>query len=201
MTRCTRASADEAVEISSYLDPEEHLRAARETRADAVHPGYGFLAENADFAEAVEAAGLIWVGPAAGGVARRRRQARGEADREGSRRAGRARGRAGRDRLPADDQGGRGRRRPRHARRARDRRARGGARGSAAGGEGRLRGRPRLLRALPRASAARRDPAARRRARATCVALGERECSVQRRHQKVLEESPSPRSTRSCARG
>src|SRR5919198_2780729 len=56
-------SADEAVRISSYLDAAEHVRAAREAGADAVHPGYGFLAESADFAEAVEAAGLTWIGP------------------------------------------------------------------------------------------------------------------------------------------
>src|SRR3954451_4498603 len=56
-------AAGEVLEISGYLDSEEHIRAAKETGADAIHPGYGFLAENADFAEAVEAAGLVFVGP------------------------------------------------------------------------------------------------------------------------------------------
>ena len=62
-------SADESVRIGpsspreSYLNAEKILDAARKTGADAVHPGYGFLAENADFAEAVEGAGLAWVGP------------------------------------------------------------------------------------------------------------------------------------------
>ena len=56
-------SADEVVAIASYLHSEEHVRAAREAGADAIHPGYGFLAESADFAEAVNAAGLTWVGP------------------------------------------------------------------------------------------------------------------------------------------
>jgi acetyl-CoA carboxylase biotin carboxylase subunit len=63
--------ADESIEIGppqaskSYLNQATILAAARTTGADAIHPGYGFLAENAEFAAAVEAAGLIFVGPTA----------------------------------------------------------------------------------------------------------------------------------------
>ncbi len=62
-------NADEAVEIGppharkSYLDSGAILKAAADTGADAIHPGYGFLSENADFARAVADAGLVFVGP------------------------------------------------------------------------------------------------------------------------------------------
>ena len=66
--------ADEAIEIGpppakkSYLNIEAILAAAAASKVDAVHPGYGFLAENADFAERVTAAGLIFVGPDAAAI-------------------------------------------------------------------------------------------------------------------------------------
>jgi acetyl-CoA/propionyl-CoA carboxylase biotin carboxyl carrier protein len=63
------AMADEAWNVGpapaaeSYLNVDKILEIARESKADAIHPGYGFLAENADFAQAVIDAGLIWIGP------------------------------------------------------------------------------------------------------------------------------------------
>ena len=67
--------ADEAMAVGpaparkSYLDKAAVLEAARQSGADAVHPGYGFLSESAEFARMLEEAGLIWLGPDAGTIA------------------------------------------------------------------------------------------------------------------------------------
>ncbi|MEU5563057.1 acetyl-CoA carboxylase biotin carboxylase subunit [Micromonospora musae] len=69
------AEADEAVCVGpanpaqSYRNVEAILDAAKSTGAQAIHPGYGFLSENADFARTVESSGLVWVGPGADAIA------------------------------------------------------------------------------------------------------------------------------------
>ena len=185
-------SADEIVEIAGYLASEEHVRAAKQTGADAIHPGYGFLSENPDFAEAVEAAGLVFVGPSPDAL-------RAGGDKLEAKRIAREagvpvvpEGEPGRDRLPARDQGGRRRRRARDARRAVAGRssttslAAAKREAEAAFGDDRVFceryvERPRHVEIQLLADA-----------HGDVVALGERECSIQRRHQKVLEEAPSP---------
>src|SRR6195952_5415530 len=60
------AEADARVRLlqpTDYLNPDALIAAAIAAGADAIHPGYGFLSENADFAAAVQDAGLIWIGP------------------------------------------------------------------------------------------------------------------------------------------
>ncbi|HXO15758.1 MAG TPA: biotin carboxylase N-terminal domain-containing protein, partial [Steroidobacteraceae bacterium] len=67
-----RTKADEAYlvgpergPVEAYLDIAEILRVAREARVDAIHPGYGFLSENPEFARATRAAGIVFIGPEA----------------------------------------------------------------------------------------------------------------------------------------
>ena len=184
-------TADETVEIASYLDAREHVRAAEETGADAVHPGYGFLAESADFATAVEAAGLVWIGPPSHAL-------RLGGDKAAAKRSAR---KAGVPVLPdgrpeeigypllvkaALGGGGRGLRVVRRPDELDEALAAAEREAAAAFGAGtlyceRYLERPRHIEVQLLADA---DGAV--------VALGERDCSVQRRHQKVLEESPSP---------
>jgi acetyl/propionyl-CoA carboxylase alpha subunit len=184
-------SADETVPVGSYLSIDDLVGAARTSGADAVHPGYGFLAENADFAAAVEAAGLVWVGPpppvlrAAGDKLEAKRLAR----------------EAGVPVLPEGDPaevglplvvkaaaggGGRGMRVVREPAALEEALAAASREAEAAFAEGRVYcerylERPRHVEVQLLADA-----------HGAVAALGERDCSVQRRHQKVLEEAPSP---------
>jgi len=189
--------ADEAVRLpSSYLDGKAVLDAARATGAGAVHPGYGFLAENAAFAREVAAAGLVWVGPSPEAIARM-----------GDKLAAKALAReVGVPVLPGSEDpagaadvgfpllvkaaaggGGKGMRVV-HAQGELDD-ALASARREAASGFGDER--VFLERFVPRARHVEIQILG--DAHGGLVHLGERECSVQRRHQKILEESPSPR--------
>ena len=204
--------ADEAIALGAasaadtYLNIARLVEAARESRADAVHPGYGFLSERAPFAAALERAGVIFVGPSASVI-----------DAMGSKTEARALAqRAGVPVVPgavADGQddaalaravqsvgfpalikasvggGGKGMRVVREAGEVAD--AAGAARREAlaAFGDGtlyveRLIERPRHVEIQVIADTL-----------GHAVHLFERDCSVQRRHQKVVEESPSPAIT------
>ncbi|HZO33689.1 MAG TPA: biotin carboxylase N-terminal domain-containing protein, partial [Gaiellaceae bacterium] len=179
-------SADRVVEIESYLDPAEHIRAARESGADAVHPGYGFLAENADFAAGVAAAGLRWIGPPADAL-------RAGGDKLNAKRIA---AEAGIPTVPeatapplivkaAAGGGGRGMRTVRSDAELDDALAAARREAAAAFGDDRVY----LERYLDRPRHVEIQLLA--DAHGNVVALGERECSIQRRHQKVLEETPS----------
>jgi acetyl/propionyl-CoA carboxylase alpha subunit len=181
--------AGETVAISSYLDAAEHVRAARESGADAVHPGYGFLAESGDFAEGVLAAGLTWVGPTPDAL-------RAGGDKLAAKRIARE---AGVPTVPDGDDagfpllvkaaaggGGRGMRVVRSAAELDEAVVSAKREAQSAFGDDRVY----LERYLERPRHVEIQLLA--DTHGTVLALGERECSVQRRHQKVLEESPSP---------
>ena len=183
--------ADETVEIQGYLDSGEHVRAAKASGADAIHPGYGFLAENPGFAEAVEAAGLVFVGPTPDAL----RQGGDKLE------AKRIAAEAGVPTLPAGEPGdigfplvvkaaagggGRGMRVVSDPAQLEDAIAAARREAKAAFGDDRVYcerfvERPRHVEIQILGDE-----------HGTVLSLGERECSIQRRHQKVLEESPSP---------
>ncbi|WP_246267696.1 acetyl-CoA carboxylase biotin carboxylase subunit [Nonomuraea typhae] len=205
--------ADEAVLLGpanpaqSYLDVDKVLAAARQTGARAVHPGYGFLAENAAFARAVVEAGLVWVGPAPEAIeqmgdkinARNLMENAGVPVAAGTREpvtdlekavaaaaeigypvmVKTAGGGGGIGMSVAHDEQG--------LTKAFEQAARAAARfaGDADAGPAIL-----LERYIERARHV--EVQILGLPDGTVVALGERDCSVQRRHQKVVEESPSP---------
>jgi acetyl-CoA carboxylase biotin carboxylase subunit len=191
----------------SYLDMDAVLEAAKRTNARAIHPGYGFLAENADFAQRVLDEGLAWVGPPPLAIARMgdKINARNlmieagvpvaagtwepvpdadmavqEAERIGYPVMVKAAGGGGGIGMGAAfDEAGL-RKAYATARRAAERFA--GARG----------GDPGILLERYIEGARHVEVQILGLADGTVVALGERDCSVQRRHQKIVEETPSP---------
>jgi acetyl-CoA carboxylase biotin carboxylase subunit len=202
------AEADEVVELTGpaaqvYRDGRQLLDVARSTGVAAVHPGYGFLSEDAGFARAVGDAGLVWVGPSAEAIA-------AMGDKVAARDAVAAAG------VPVAP-GSAGAVAAQHTAVAEAERvgfpvmlkaaAGGGGMGMAIAADAetlrseharvsafaqRLFGDPRLFveRYFPRVRHV--EVQVLGLADGRVVALGERDCSVQRRHQKVAEESPSP---------
>jgi len=191
------ASAD------SYLRVDKLLAAAKAAGADAVHPGYGFLSENADFAQAVIDAGLTWVGPPPQAIralgskssAKQLAQARGvpclpgyQGEDQSDERFAIEAGRIG---FPvmvkaAAGGGGRGMRLVTDASQLMAAVQSARSEALSAFGSGELL----LERALLNPRHVEVQVFA--DAHGHCIHLGERDCSVQRRHQKIIEETPSP---------
>jgi acetyl-CoA carboxylase biotin carboxylase subunit len=202
-------AADEAYPIGaaapgeSYLNIERIIAVAKRAGCDAIHPGYGFLSENADFADAVAAAGIAFVGPP-GAVQRalgektsaRRLAAKAgvpvaEGTMEPLKDEGEARAVAGRIGYPvllkpAGGGGGKGMRVVRSA-------AELASAWRASTGEATTAfGAPALLMERLIQPARHVEVQLLADARGAIVWLGERDCSIQRRHQKLIEETPGP---------
>jgi acetyl-CoA carboxylase biotin carboxylase subunit len=198
--------ADTTIAIGSYLDVEEVVGAAAAAGARAIHPGYGFLSENPRLARACEAAGIVFIGPgadvleAAGDKLAARNHAvaaglpvlpgglvRAEAEDEGGA-AGEIAGRIGYPVLvkAAGGGGGRGLRVVRDPVDLAGAVAMGSAEAQAAFGDGRVY----LERYV---SPARHVEVQLLGDGENVIHLGDRDCSVQRRYQKLVEEAPAPR--------
>ena len=192
-----------AASADTYLRIDKLLAAARAIGADAVHPGYGFLSENADFAKAVVDAGQTWIGPPPGAI-------RALGSKAGAKALAQTQDVPCLPGYAGDDQSD-----ERFAAEA----ARIGTPlmvKAVAGGGGRGMRLVTDLSQLPAALASARSEALAgfgcgdllierallqprhvevqifADAHGGCIHLGERDCSVQRRHQKIIEESPSP---------
>ena len=202
-------AADAALRIGaaaprdSYLNVEAILDAAAQSGAQAVHPGYGFLSENAAFAEALERKNLIWVGPPAGAM-------RQLGDKQGARQLARTLGvpvLRGYDERDQSEEtlataapiigfpllikavaggGGRGMRLVRSQAEFAAALASARSEATTSFGDNRLL----LEKAVEGGRHVEVQIFADRHG--NCVQLGERDCSVQRRHQKLIEESPCP---------
>ena len=191
----------------SYLRIDKLIAAARSTSADAMHPGYGFLSENAEFAQAVVDAGLIWVGPPAAAIqaignksrAKELALSRGvpclpgyngstDADGQSDERFAREAQRIGYPLMVKATAGGGGRGMRLVLEESTLMAALHSARSEALSAFGSAE----LL--IERALLQPRHVEVQIFAdqHGHCIHLGERDCSVQRRHQKIIEESPSP---------
>ena len=203
------ASCDRVVAIGgahaadSYLRIDKIIAAARTSGAQAVHPGYGFLSESAELAEAVEASGLVWIGPppqamramADKAEARTRMAAAGVpvlpgydgADQSRATFAQHAR-QVGYPLMVKAAAGGGGR----GMRRVADESELDAALASAAAEAHAAFGDARLLLEREAVGARHVEIQVFADAHGNVVHLGERDCSLQRRHQKIVEEAPSP---------
>ncbi|MDT5088197.1 MAG: propionyl-CoA carboxylase alpha chain, partial [Mycobacterium sp.] len=180
--------------VGDYLNAEAIIAAARAAGADAIHPGYGFLSENADFAAAVQAAGLVWIGPPVDAV-------RAMGSKIESKKMMAAAGVPVLEELDPDT--------------VTTAQLPVLVKASAGGGGRGMRVVDQLDALATEVAAARReaqsafgDPTVfcerylptghhvevqvMADAHGTVWAVGERECSIQRRHQKIIEEAPSP---------